>query len=131
MERGSVENTPELKPIYSFFFQYLFLILTRNIYDHRLIARVKLIWTPFTSIVIRVLAVCSSVVCPFWIVSVHFYFLYPLNRRIFGTGFPSTKHAARKGMFSFPVHIGSELLLLSLNSAGLSKSKSHQLHVKL
>lgn len=52
--------------IYTFhFYKYLYSILTSNIYVHRLIARVEPIGTPFTCIVIRILAECCSVVCPF------------------------------------------------------------------
>lgn len=49
----------------TFIFSYRFLILTSNIYVHRLRARIEHTRTAFTNILIRILTECCSVVCPF------------------------------------------------------------------
>lgn len=49
----------------SFIYFYRFLILTNNIYVHRLRARAEPTRTPFTNILIRIPTECCSVVCPF------------------------------------------------------------------
>lgn len=49
----------------TFIFSYRFLILTSNIYVHRLRARIEHTRTAFTNILIRIPTECCSVVCPF------------------------------------------------------------------